>query len=58
MADAIRQPIRHNRKVDDSTIFAGIHQLMAPTDTPKKKIGFTIKEKQVFYSNKTKRKNK
>jgi len=40
------------------TIFEAIHQLMAPPDKPKKKIGFTIKEKQARYGSKLKRKKK
>jgi len=37
------------------TIFEAIHQLMAPPDTPKKKIGYTVKEKQARYGSKLKR---
>jgi len=40
------------------TIFEAIHQLMAPPDTKKKKIGFTVKEKQARYGSKPKRKKK
>jgi len=38
------------------TIFEAIHQLMEPPATKKKKIGFTIKERQARYGNKPKRK--
>jgi len=42
----------------NQTIFEAIHQLVAPPDTPKKKIGFTIKEKQARYDSKPKGKKK
>ena len=36
-------------------VFEAIRQLMAPTETKKKKIGFTVKEKQKAYGNRKKR---
>ena len=36
-------------------IFEAIRQLMAPPDKPKKKIGYTAKEKQKAYGNKEKK---
>jgi len=37
----------HDQQIQ--TIFEAIHQLMAPPEKPKKKIGFTVKEKQKAY---------
>lgn len=36
-------------------IFEAIHQLMVPPEKPKKKIGYTVKEKQKGYGKKPKR---
>ncbi len=36
-------------------VFEAIRQLMAPTETKKKKIGFTVKEKQKAYGNRKRR---
>ncbi|MEA1948552.1 MAG: ORF6N domain-containing protein [Thermodesulfobacteriota bacterium] len=36
------------------TIFNAIRQLMTPTESPRKKIGFTVKEKQKAYGKETK----
>jgi Skp family chaperone for outer membrane proteins len=38
-------------------IFEAIRQLMAPPDKPKKKIGYTAKEKQKAYGKKEKKSN-
>ena len=47
------------RKYDDQfkVVFDAIRALMAPPDKPKKKIGFTVKEKQKAYGKKNKRKS-
>ena len=37
-------------------VFEAIKQLLAEEDKPKKKIGFTVKEKQKAYAKKTKKK--
>ena len=39
---------RHDEEI--SSIFQAIRQLMTPPATPKRKIGFTLKEKQAVYS--------
>ena len=46
-------------KYDDQfkVVFDAIRALMAPPDKPKKKIGFTVKEKQKAYAKRTKRKS-
>ena len=46
-------------KYDDQfkIVFDAIRALMAPPDKPKKKIGFTVKEKQKKYGKRTKRKS-
>ncbi len=56
LSDLERKLGHHDEHIQ--TIFEAIHQLMAPPDTPNKKIGFTIKEKQARYGNKPKRKKK
>ena len=38
-------------------IFEAIHQLMVPPDTPRNKIGYTVKEKQKAYGKKRKKKS-
>ena len=42
----------HDEKI--SLVFDAIRQLMAPPEKSKKKIGFTVKEKQKAYKKKTK----
>jgi hypothetical protein len=44
----------HDQQIQ--AIFEAIHQLMAPPEKPKKKIGYTAKEKQKAYGKKRKRK--
>jgi hypothetical protein len=44
----------HDQQIQ--AIFEAIHQLMAPPEKPKKKIGFTVKEKENAYGKKQKRK--
>ena len=41
---------RHDKEI--SSIFEAIRQLMAPPESPKRKIGFDLKEKQTRYGNK------
>lgn len=43
----------HDQQIQ--AIFEVIHQLMAPPEKPKKKIGYTVKEKQKAYDKKRKR---
>jgi hypothetical protein len=43
----------HDQEIQ--AIFEAIHQLMAPPEKPKKKIGYTAKEKQKAYGKKRKR---
>ena len=56
LSDLERKLGDHDERIQ--TIFEVIHQLMAPPDTKKKKIGFTIKERQARYGNKPKRKKR
>ncbi|GMQ79862.1 MAG: ORF6N domain-containing protein [Thermodesulfobacteriota bacterium] len=44
----------HDQQIQ--AIFEAIHQLMAPPEKPKKKIGYTVQEKQKTYGKKRKRK--
>jgi len=43
----------HDQQIQ--AIFEAIHQLMTPPEKPKRKIGFTVKEKQKAYGKKRKR---
>ena len=51
LANKLAELERHLRGHDDQiqAIFEAIQQLIAPTETKKKKIGFTVKEKQKAY---------
>ena len=44
----------HDQQIQ--AIFEAIHQLMTPPEKPKKKIGFTVKEKQKAYGKNRKKK--
>ena len=56
--DLARKLGRLEKKYDEQfkVVFDAIHALMEPPATKKKKIGFTVKEKQARYGNKSKRK--
>ena len=43
----------HDQQIQ--AIFEAIRQLMAPTEKPRKKIGFQLKERRATYSTKRKR---
>lgn len=47
LSDLERKMGDHDEQIQ--TIFEAIRQLMAPPDTKKKKIGYTVKEKQKKY---------
>jgi hypothetical protein len=54
LADLEQRIEGHDEQIQ--AIFEAIRQLMAPPDKPKKKIGYTVKEKQKAYSKKAKNK--
>ncbi len=58
--DLARKFDRMEKKYDEQfkVVFDAIQALMEPPATKKKKIGFTIKERQARYGNKPKRKKK
>ena len=58
--DLARKLDRLEKKYDEQfkVVFDAIQALMEPPATKKKKIGFTVKERQVRYGSKLKRKKK
>jgi len=55
LSDLERKMGDHDEQIQ--AIFEAIRQLMAPPDKPKKKIGYTVKEKQKKYGKRVKRKS-